>query len=90
MKEFQATFVLEEPILDLWELEDMVKQAFENAFGEGVVNRVGTHKYPNNYGVVVWVKKKELEPMFHLANQIEKEYRRYGFRVQVSVEEVKE
>ena len=89
VSEFQATFVLEEPVLDLWELEDVVKQAFENAFGKCVVNRVGIHKYPNNYGVVVWVKNKELEPMFHLTNQIEREYRRHGFRVQVSVEEVK-
>lgn len=89
VKEFRATFVLEEPVLDLWELEDVVKQAFENAFGEGVVNRVGIHKYPDNYGAVVGVKNKELEPMFHLTNQIEREYRRHGFRVQVSVEEVK-
>ena len=89
VREFHETFVLEEPVLDLWALEDMVKQAFENASGEDVVDHVSVHKYPNNYGVVVWVKKKELSPMFHLSNQIEKEYLRHGFRVQVSVEEVK-
>jgi len=90
VREFSETFVLEEPVLDLWALEDMVKQAFENAFGEGIIDHIDVHDYPSNYGVVVWVKKKELAPMFHLTNQIEKEYRRHGFRVQVSVEEVKD
>jgi hypothetical protein len=90
VREFHETFVLEEPVLDLWVLEDMVNQAFEDAVGEDAVDHISVHKYPSNYGVVVWVKKKELAQMLHLTNHIEREYRRHGFRVQVSVEEVKQ
>jgi hypothetical protein len=73
--------------LDIWELQDGVRRVLEEAFGPEMVVNVEARKYPSLYEVTVTVRKKELEAMYDLANQLQEHYRRRGFLVGISIEE---
>jgi hypothetical protein len=76
-----------EVTLDIWELQDGVQRVFEEAFGPETVVNVEARKYPSLYEVTVTVRKRELEAMYDLANQLQEHYRRRGFPVGISIEE---
>ena len=76
-----------EVTLDIWELQDGVQRVFEEAFGPETVVHVEARKYPSLYEVTVTVRKRELEAMYDLANQLQEHYRRRGFPVGISIEE---
>lgn len=73
--------------LDIWELQDGVQRVFEEAFGPETAVNVEARKYPSLYEVTVAVRKRELEAMYDLANQLQEHYRRRSFPVGISIEE---
>ncbi len=70
-------------------LRSIVKDSFTEEFGEDMVKDVRVTKYPETYGVVVLVKRKEADRMFTLSHKLMDQFESQGLPVSIYAQEVR-
>ena len=73
-----------EPQIGLREIEDYVRDVFVREFGREAIKRVSVGKYPDEYGVLITVDKRQSK-MSQLSDEIERQFEEKGIEVGVGV-----
>ena len=80
----KVPFVLE-PIVDLYEIEIQVKEAFEEHFGQGMVLDISASTYPERIGVLLFLKNYDRSKAYALGRQLQAQFAGQGVRLGILV-----
>ena len=87
----ESPFIMDyEPYVDVFEIEEEIKQQFSEVFGSDEVLKVYADEYPSRIGVFLYLKNPEAKGVKDLLYKIQDDYaKRRRLRVSISVKDEK-
>ena len=82
----ESPFIMDnEPYVDVFEIEDEIKQQFSKAFGNDEVIKIHAGEYPSIISVLLYLKNPKAKGVKDLKHKIENDYAAKKLRVGIAV-----